>query len=767
MRSDKINSPIMKKIFALLGIITISFSCLSQNSTNIIPEPAFMKINPGEFKIDKSTHISFTKENYNAAAFLTDYLNKFYKISLSSTASNQIQINNPKKNEIILKIDNKINNNSFYQLEINEKNIIISGSEQGIFYGVQTLIQILPASISNNQCKLQALNITDSARFSYRGMHLDVCRHFFPTAYIKIYIDFLALHKLNTFHWHLTDDQGWRVEIKKYPKLTEIGSCRNQTLIGAYGSDEYDSKKYCGYYTQGEIKDIVKYASERYINIIPEIEMPGHSTAALASYPYLGCTKGPYDVIQTWGVFDDVLCAGNDSTFVFFENVLDEVMDLFPSKYIHIGGDECPKERWRTCYKCQQRMHDNNLKNENELQSYLVQRIERYLSGKGRSIIGWDEILEGGLAANATVMSWRGEEGGIAAAKQKHNVIMTPGFPLYFDHAQSFNEDSITQGGYNSLQSVYEYNPIPKALNSSESSYILGAQANLWTEYIDNTDKLEYMLFPRLEALSEILWTQPYKKDWNHFQQKLPIVFNRYKLWKVNYSKAYYDIESSVKSSENGVLWELKSNNKQGVIHYQITENKTDVVKYVNPVKIEKSGNYKAVLKGKDNRNLSSVLSQRFYINKATGKNIKLNNEPHINYAVGGAFALIDGIQNNTGMMRSSQFLGFLGNNLEAVIDLGKLEKINEIILHAFEEKDSWIYAPKNVSFYISNDGTNYTLIETVSTYSGKHNLVYKSSTNQTGRYLKIMADNFGLIPSGNPGAGNEAWLFADEIEVK
>lgn len=297
--------------------------------------------------------------------------------------------------------------------------------------------------------------------------------------------------------------------------------------MGNYGSNKYDGEKYCGFYTQEEIKEVVKYATERYINVIPEIEVPGHSVAALASYPYLGCTKGPYKTYETWGVTDDVYCAGNDSTFVFLEGVLDEVVELFPSSIIHIGGDECPKERWKHCSKCQQRMKDNNLKDELELQSYFIQRIGSYLKTKGKSIIGWDEILEGGIAANATIMSWRGEEGGIAAAKQKHNVIMTPGGWCYFDHSQSRNEDSITFGGYTPLEKTYSYEPIPKELNSDEAKYILGAQGNLWTEYITNPSKIEYQVFPRMSALSEVVWSPKDKRDWKSFEARIPTLFKK------------------------------------------------------------------------------------------------------------------------------------------------------------------------------------------------------------------------------------------------
>jgi hexosaminidase len=353
-------------------------------------------------------------------------------------------------------------------------------------------------------------------------MHLDVCRHFFPASFVKRYIDLLAHYKFNTFHWHLTDDQGWRIEIKKYPKLTEIGAWRNGTMVGKYDDKKYDTIRYGGFYTQAEIRSVVAYAQQRHITIVPEIEMPGHAVAAIAAYPYLSCSEKQIDVERGWGVFEDVFCP-KDSTFTFLENVLSEVMTLFPGKYIHIGGDECPKDSWKTCKHCQALIKKENLKDENGLQSYFIRRIEKFVNSKGKQIIGWDEILEGGLAPNASVMSWRGTEGGIAAARQKHFVVMSPGKPCYFDHYQSKEtaKEPLAIGGYNPLDSVYAYDPMPKSLSDSERKYILGGQANLWTEYILTQKQVEYMVVPRLCALSEVLWTNKDKKNYPDFIKRL------------------------------------------------------------------------------------------------------------------------------------------------------------------------------------------------------------------------------------------------------
>lgn len=527
------------RIIAILLAACISFQSFSQPvpAANIIPKPVSLKTKPGSFRLNKNTKLVVKDNNdRDAADFFNDYLEKYYglKLEITDNADNNFIAFNTKK--FIKAPDNE----EHYELNGSTKSVSISGdSYAGTFLGVQTLIQLLP---TKNAASLQipCVSVSDQPRLKYRGLMLDVARHFFNVEFVKKYIDFIALHKMNRFHWHLTDDQGWRIQIKKYPQLTEIGAYRDGTIIGRYPGTGNDNLRYGGFYTQDEIKDVIEYAAKRHVTIIPEIEMPGHAKAALATFPYLGCTGGPYEVKQTWGVEEDVFCAGNDSVFTFLENVLDEVIALFPSEYIHIGGDECPKVRWKECPKCQKRIRDNNLKDEHELQSYFIHRMEKYVNSKGKKIIGWDEILEGGLAPNATVMSWRGEKGGIDAAKQNHDVIMTPGTHVYLDHSQSKKDDSLTIGGYTSVQKVYSYEPVPRELNAQQKKHVLGAQGNLWTEYITNPGKVEYMIFPRLSALSEVLWTPATSKNWSDFEKRLAVQFKRYDLWKVHYSRALF-----------------------------------------------------------------------------------------------------------------------------------------------------------------------------------------------------------------------------------
>jgi len=505
--------------------------------THIIPEPLNVELGDSYFIPGKNLLIG-----YNEADGLQQQADYFKELILSTVGIEAEVV--PSKSlidrkAIFLKINDisklsDYEDDESYNLVINADSIVISAnSPKGVFYGIQSLYQLLLSSPKEKMgIYIPTLKISDKPRFSYRGMHLDVGRHMFPPRFIKKYIDMLAFYKFNTFHWHLTEDQGWRIEIKKYPKLTEIGSIRKETLIGhgdvKAGEAKYDGKSYGGFYTQDEIRDIVAYAAARQITIIPEIEMPGHSLAALAAYPELGCTGGPYEVATRWGVFDDIYCT-KDETFEFLENVLTEVMDLFPSKYIHIGGDEAPKISWEKCKVCQATIEREGLKNEHELQSYFIQRIEKFLNKHGRSIIGWDEILEGGLAPNATVMSWRGIEGGIAAAKQGHDVIMTPGETCYFDHYQSKDKNEpLAIGGYLPLENVYNYEPIPESLTADEAKYILGAQANVWTEYMPTAKQVEYMILPRMAALAEVDWTAKDKKEWNGFQTRIKTHFDLY-----------------------------------------------------------------------------------------------------------------------------------------------------------------------------------------------------------------------------------------------
>lgn len=431
-------------------------------------------------------------------------------------------------------------NKEQYEIVVSDSEIVISAlTNQGLFYGIQTLLQMVPFE-KKNEIAIPWINISDAPKYAWRGMHLDVCRHYFPISFIKKYIDYLAHYKMNTFHWHLTEDQGWRIEIKKYPKLTEVGAWRNGSMVGRYDDQKIDDIKYGGFYTQEEIKEVVAYASQRHITIVPEIEMPGHSLAALAAYPELSCTGGPFEVGKKWGVFDDVYCP-KEETFTFLENVLSEVLALFPSEYIHIGGDECPKTRWKSCAHCQKIIKEKGLNDEHELQSYFIQRIEKFVNSKGRKIIGWDEILEGGLAPNAAVMSWRGTEGGIAAAKQKHYVVMTPGSHCYFDHYQGKPENEpLAIGGFTSLEKVYNFNPMPKELILEEQKYILGAQANVWTEYILTPEQVEYMIMPRMSALAEVLWGTANPENFIDFKTRLQAQEIWFRNNNINYRKTSF-----------------------------------------------------------------------------------------------------------------------------------------------------------------------------------------------------------------------------------
>ena len=536
--------------FSLLLCTTLSFA----QEVNIIPQPVKVVRNPGNFVITSQTSLVLTNKEDNAtAAFLNGYLSQYYGFVLPIAK-------NASKNYIKLTSQKSIKGlkSEGYTFKSDKNGVEIHGNAAiGTFYGMQTLIQLLPVEKSKSLA-IAAVEVQDEPRFEYRGAMLDVGRHYFPVAFVKKYIDYLALHKLNYFHWHLTEDQGWRIEIKKYPKLTEIGSKRNGSIIGSYPGKGSDNTPEGGFYTQEEVKDIVKYASDRFITVIPEIEMPGHGSAAIAAYPELSCfpnektqladnmisakskqemANGRNKIVQeTWGVHSDVYIP-SEYTFKFLQDVIDEVIVLFPSKYIHVGGDEAPKDAWKRSEFCQQLIKEKGLKDEHGLQSYFIQRMEKYINGKGRTLIGWDEILEGGLAPNAVVMSWRGEEGGIAAAKQNHQVIMTPGSHVYLDHSQTKNEKEVTIGGYLPIETVYAYEPIPKELNEQQAKYVLGAQGNVWTEYMANPAKVEYMIFPRLSALSEVLWSPKENKNWTEFQTKIETMKKRYAIWGANYFK--------------------------------------------------------------------------------------------------------------------------------------------------------------------------------------------------------------------------------------
>lgn len=542
-------------IFIVASILAVSCSSKYQETVNsdddyqIIPKPKELNIAKGRFLINSKTKIICVKSLAQEAGYLSKILNTTLGVDLTIDSSAN------KNGNIKLELNHTIANREGYTLSVEYDAIIISGkTATGIFYGIQSLLQLLPIEIENGdndaiEITIPAVEINDSPRYAYRGMHLDVGRHFFSVASVKRYIDLIAMHKMNTFHWHLTEDQGWRIEIKKYPKLTEVGGFRKGTAVGLAGTRNapytYDDIKYGGFYTQEEIKEVVAYAGARHITVIPEIELPGHSSAALAAYPQFGNTKGPYEVAKRWGIFNETF-APTEETFAFLEDVLSEVMALFPSKFIHIGGDEVLKKEWEESAYAQEVIKREGLKDENELQSYFIRRIEKFLNANDRTIIGWDEILEGGIAPNATIMSWRGIEGGIAAAKQHHTVIMTPGTHCYFDYyqvggAEQKKEALTGSKRYTSVEKVYSYEPTPSVLTPEEKKYILGAQGNVWTEYMPSWDLVEYNVLPRMTALSEVVWSSKKNRNWEDFRMRLQHIVIRYEALGYNYAKHSID----------------------------------------------------------------------------------------------------------------------------------------------------------------------------------------------------------------------------------
>jgi len=582
-----------KNIALSISIFLLCFGLNANAQDNdpymgIVPAPVSVKKASGEFVLSQQTSLLADSLNNKAVSFFTEYLHS--KLGLRNEA--KLNTGGSVANGIVFTEKGTEGlPDQGYRLTITSQQIIVAGKGAGLFYGIQTLLQLIPVD-HGATIKLPCAQIEDYPRFGYRGFMLDVCRHFFSVEFVKKTIDMMAYYKLNNFHWHLTDDQGWRIEIKKYPRLTEIGSQRAQTVIGNYHDrtpQQFDNTPYGGFYTQDQIREVVKYAADRYITVIPEIEMPGHSMAALAAYPELSCDPSKtYKTYETWGVVKDVYCP-SDKTFDFLEDVLTEVMELFPSKYIHIGGDEVPKDAWKQSAFCQKLIRKLKLKNEEELQSYFIQRIEKFVNSKGRSIIGWDEILEGGLSPNATVMSWRGEAGGIAAARQSHDVIMTPSSGgLYLDHAQSRGGEPLSIGGYTPLSATYNYNPTPAVLTPDQQKFIMGVQANLWTEYIPTEPKVEYMLYPRLLALSEVAWTPLANKNFKDFSEvRLPGQLAY--LDKNNYN---YRVPLAINTSQDTIMFgsnlnvALKSPVTGAKIYYTIDgfmPGETDI-EYHNPM---------------------------------------------------------------------------------------------------------------------------------------------------------------------------------------
>ena len=586
---------------------------------------------------------------------------------------------------INLIIDSTISKHSeYYNLEINKNFILIKGSDrEGLIHGVYSLIQLIPRSSGVNDSKLACVKINDYPKFKWRGLLLDCCRHFMSIDFVKRYIDLLAYHKMNVLHWHLTEDQGWRIEIDKYPKLTDVGAWRK----------EKDGSIYGGFYTKEQIKEVVDYAYKRGVNIVPEIELPGHCVAALAAYPEYSCTGGPFEVEKDWGVFKDIYCAGNDSTFVFLENVLDEIIELFPSKYIHIGGDEAPKYRWENCSKCKKRIQDENIQDTHELQSYFIQRIENYISGKGKKLIGWDEILEGGLANNATVQSWRGFEGALEAVKTGHDAIVSPTSHAYFD----YDLDAID------LEKVYNFDPIPIDVPSDKLKHIIGGECNMWSERAPQ-NTVDSKVFPRLLAMSEVLWDYPTIRDYNLFYERVQAHYKRLDVLGVNYGLETKPIDMSSEYEDGQFYVTLNKGVKDLKLFYQINQEET--VLYDSTFIISESANIKTWAV-KNNVSYGDSLQIELYKHKGLGAKISDLNTYGKTYDGGGSNAIVNGLRGGLNF-RDGHWQGYFGTDFEATITFDSIQRIDSVISSFYQYNLSWIFMPKQILVYTSVDGDNY-----------------------------------------------------------
>lgn len=751
----------MKKTLFIILITLFSMGLNAQ--IKIIPQPVEIEIKKGFFVFDNKL-IIYNTANDSSVNSIAVYLKEIL-INKGKVADIQIVNGAAKiKKGLFLFINKNLSNlgDEGYELNITQNRIDITASHiRGLFYGVQSLRQLLPAEFESKTgmtkpgFKIPCVEITDNPKFKWRGMLLDCGRHFMDKEFVKRYIDLLAYYKMNTLHWHLTEDQGWRIEIKKYPKLTEIGSWRT----------EADGSRYGGFYTQDEIKEVVEYAKERFVNVVPEIELPGHSVAAIASYPNLSCTGKQIDVETQWGVFKDIYCAGNDTTINFLKDVLTEVMSLFPSKYIHIGGDEAPKYRWENCTKCQSRIKNNVLKDEHELQSWFIGQFDEFLSQNGRKLIGWDEILEGGLSKGATVQSWRGMEGAIAAARSGHDAIVSPTSHAYFDYDIS----NIN------LEKVYSFNPIPDELNENERKHILGGECNLWSERAPQ-EKVDGRMFPRILAMSEVLWTYPEKRNFNEFRKRVQLQYPVLKALGVTYGFEREPLKFTANTdiSKKLISVNLEKGQEGTDIFYTTNGIKPDrkALKYSKAIVAKDSLKLKVAVLANDNDN-GFYYERSFKMSKSTALIPKLKFPYSQNYKANGDNALTDGVL-GTENFRDGNWQGYEGVDMIAVIDLGKETEISTISTGFLQSTPSWIFFPPQLEYFISKDGVEFRSIGVLTApVSPKDvdnlvkyytiNLPVKAKT----QFVKVVAKNMGSCPEWHPGAGGKAWIFADEIIIE
>lgn len=762
---------------ALAGCMCSSTEMKASEVYPVIPLPQEAVMTDGSFVIDDDISVFYPKGNAameRNARFLSGYLEKYTGKKV------RVKAGKGGKGSISLRLDPTVKDAEGYAMRVDADGVVVSGAgEAGVFYGIQTLRKALSVD-GKGVASLPCSEIKDSPRFGYRGVHFDVSRHFFTVDEVKSFIDMMALHNMNRLHWHISDDQGWRIEIKKYPGLTEVGSRRKETVIG-HNSGSFDGTPYGGFYTQEEAREIVDYAAKRYITVIPEIDLPGHMQAALAAYPHLGCTGGPYDVWTMWGVSDNVLCAGNDEVLTFIDDVLTEIMDIFPSEYVHIGGDECPKTQWEKCPRCQARIKelgfttDADHSKEEYLQSYIISHGEKLLNAHGRKMIGWDEILEGGLAPNATVMSWRGETGGIKAAKMRHDVIMVPNTYLYFDYYQTNDTDNepLAIGGYVPLERVYGYEPLPESLSAEEQKHIIGLQANHWTEYIPTLSHLQYMALPRWAALSEIQWSRPEQKDYAGFLGRLRRLMRLYDAEGYNYARHVFDVSADFRPDAATGTLEVGLRTLDGVpVRYTLDGTEPSENSPVAPetlhVKSDCTLKAKAIRPDRSSR----TFSEKIAFGKSTCRPVVANQPVNRQYEFKGVSTLTDGLKGNSNY-KTGRWIGFYGNDMDITLDLGESQEVAGVDFTACVNKGDWIFDVRGITVEVSEDGKTFTKVfseEYPAMKETDRNGLYEhnpSFTPAKARYVRVVAASERSIPEWHGGKGSPGFLFVDEVSVR
>ena len=778
----------------LFFIFTLFFSCVYNNQpklTNmhelsIVPKPKSVKLS-GQLTDISLIEKVVLKNNNDSEKKIAKKLKKLLEpiVKISITSNNTFD-----SGHIIIDMNNQKNiPNEGYKLSIKEgASVLLEGSSySGLFYGYQTFRQLcdpeLEAGLAPKNTKVPMVEIEDSPVFGYRGMHLDVSRHFFDIDFIKTYIDMIALHKMNVFHWHLTDDNGWRIQIDKYPLLTEKAAWRIDRRSEPWKKQSpakpNEKATYGGFYTKEQIREVVRYASEKNIMVIPEIELPGHTSEVFSAYPELSC-RGEYIPVNPGSYWPnvDIFCAGNDMVFEFLRNVISEVAELFPGPYIHIGGDEADKLNWKSCNQCQTRIANENLKNEDELQSWFIKKVERFLVAKNKKLVGWDEILEGGLAKTATVMSWRGVAGGIEAARLGHDVIMCPTSHCYFDYYQADPSSSPKAfDGHITLKKVYSFNPIPQELKENEKRHILGAQGNLWTEYVQTPERAQYRVLPRMTALSEVLWSGPGKNTFKDFYFRLKQLQNRFDLLNWVYSPGTYKIEINANpdSTRNNYKINLSSEKPGEKIRYTLdgTNPTESSPVYLRPIPINEKTTVRAAL-FVNNEPIKTISEKTIYFSRAVGQKIKYNTLYSDRYSGSGKHTLVDGL---TGSISHNDpyWQGWLENNFNVTIDLGEVQKLSRVSIGFLESHGSWIFLPSRVVLSFSKDNEVFYSNKLINIKDGKQNghanrrTIESPKLELEARFINIEAHNRKKCPSWHPGydSSGKTWIFVDEIFVE